>query len=254
MRAQSTPVPSKPQGEAAKQVMNLAKALAQNNQARKANFLDTMSKISDKGKPLSPRSQRLLGGLKGDQYKDIKAEHIPSERERQQAAAKAKMAAEKAEGSGGEQEVDDSDSPTSILRRAKSASMAAKKQMEEVNKILENSSKMLAAQFKGMSERKLKERIKISFDTFDTSKDGVLQVDEIQKALTGLGQPLTTEQATEFMRKHSSGEAKDGLTLHEFENVVRVMLFGDPEAISRVESGEDDEARRIIAEQQAAAV
>ena len=51
MRAQSTPVPSKPQGEAAKQVMNLAKALAQNNQARKANFLDTMSKISDKGEP-----------------------------------------------------------------------------------------------------------------------------------------------------------------------------------------------------------
>ena len=35
---------------------------------------------------------------------------------------------------------------------------------------------MLAAQFKGMSERKLKERIKISFDTFGTSKDGVLQV------------------------------------------------------------------------------
>ena len=58
------------------------------------------------GKPLSPRSQRLLGGLKGDQYKDIKAEHIPSERERQQAAAKAKMAAEKAEGSGGEQVAD----------------------------------------------------------------------------------------------------------------------------------------------------
>ena len=58
------------------------------------------------GKPLSPRSQRLLGGLKGDQYKDIKAEHIPSERERQQAAAKAKTAAENAAGSGGEEVAD----------------------------------------------------------------------------------------------------------------------------------------------------
>ena len=35
-------------------------------------FLETMDKISGKGKPMSPRSPRLLGGLKGQSYRRLK--------------------------------------------------------------------------------------------------------------------------------------------------------------------------------------
>ena len=66
--------------------------------------------------------------------------------------------------------------------------------MGQVNEILGQSSKLIANQFKGMSERRLKERIKISFDTYDTSKDGLLQADEVQKALTGLGSVCVCER------------------------------------------------------------
>ena len=86
----------------------------------KATFLQTMGKIGTKGnlsprcvlehmssnpppapRPssdthahLSCRSQRLLGGLSGAKYKDIKADFIPSERAKAEAAARAKRAAE----------------------------------------------------------------------------------------------------------------------------------------------------------------
>jgi Ca2+-binding EF-hand superfamily protein len=220
------------------------------NAARKADFMDTMSKIGSKGKPLSPRSQRLLGGLSGDKYKDLKAEHIPSEREKQRLAAKAKKAKEEAENAGEDEDDFNLDpnlaSPNTIIRRAKKAPEASKATMAQVNEILSQSSKLIANQFKGMSERRLKERIKISLDTYDTSKDGLLQADEVQKALTGLGQTLTMEQAHEFIRTNAQDHNPDALTLDDFERVVRLMLFGSEAGISRVQSSDTSEAASII--------
>ena len=46
----------------------------------KATFEEKVGKIAGARGSLSPRSQRLLGGLSGATYKNIKADYIPSER------------------------------------------------------------------------------------------------------------------------------------------------------------------------------
>jgi len=214
-----------------------------------------MGKIGTKGN-LSPRSQRLLGGLSGAKYKDIKADFIPSERAKAEAAARAKRAAEekarKAQAGSDEEGDDTADfegalSPTTILRRARKTSSAAKTQMAEAQNVLASSSKLIAEQFKGMSERKLRERIKITFDTYDVSGDGLLQVDELHGALTGLGQSVSMDEAAKFVAENGSylegapvkpGQEPDELTFDDFERVIRRMLFGDEHEISRLASAE----------------
>ena len=84
---------------------------------------------------------------------------------------------------------------------------------------------LLAKRFKGLKKECLKDEIKVVFETFDESGDGVLQADEVQQALRGMGQILTMEQANAFVTQYSSGGAVDGLTLGDFEHVVRLMLF-----------------------------
>jgi len=239
---------------------NPGASLAQRVGAQRGSFIDTMSKIQKTGKALSPRSQRLLGGLSGDQYKDIKADHIPRERERID-AAKAKKLKDEADAkrikSGAEEEEAEEagspNSPTTIIRRARRTSMSAKVQMAEVQTMLASTSKLLANQFRGMSERKLRERIRITFDTYDVSGDGFLQVSEVHDALTGLGQTLTLVEAQEFVRLNVQGDGNaPGLTISDFETVVRTMLFGDATGISRISSAGNGEAAAIIAAQEAA--
>ena len=53
-----------------------------------ATFEEKVCKIAGARGNLSPRSQRLLGGLSGASYKNIKADHIPSERAKIEAAAR----------------------------------------------------------------------------------------------------------------------------------------------------------------------
>ena len=64
---------------------------------RRAGVGALVERGAGKGRPLSARSQKVLGGLKGDQYKNIKADHIPRERERAEAAAKAKKVGQRCE-------------------------------------------------------------------------------------------------------------------------------------------------------------
>lgn len=189
------------------ELMNPPKAAVAAPEAPKT-FLEKMSKIGSKGH-LSPRSQRLLGGLSGAKYGDIKADFVPSEKAKIEAIAKAKKAEHEKvrklqageDSSENDQEAEEDEealSPGTILRRARRTSSVCKATMDEADKVLAASSKLIAAQFKGMSESKMRERIKITFDTYDLSKDGLLQVEELQRAFTSLGQTVTMEEVQQF--------------------------------------------------------
>lgn len=234
----------------------LAAANKKEDPPPKMSFLEKMGQIGGKGK-LSPRSQRLLGGLSGAKYSDIKADYVPSEKAKNEAFARAQKAEserlrrlEAGEDSAEEQDDDEEAelSPTTILRRAKRTSSACQTTMAQAQEALAASSKLIASQFKGMSESKLRARIKITFDTYDVSGDGLLQVEELHGALTGLGQTVTMEEAAEFVRVNAMDGTPDELTFGDFERVIRKMLFGDEAGISRVVSGEEPSAEASSAE------
>mmetsp|Transcript_21336 Transcript_21336/g.48203 ORF Transcript_21336/g.48203 Transcript_21336/m.48203 type:complete len:587 (-) Transcript_21336:230-1990(-) len=119
---------------------------------------------------------------------------------------------------------DSSESAEKVLSRLKTMRREVNAELVHTRTILAKSSALLVNQFRGMSESKLKERIKIAFDTYDTSKDGILQPNEVKEALRGLGQTLDDAAVEAFCSEHgTNGE----ISLSDFESMVRNALAGN---------------------------
>ncbi|EKX47537.1 hypothetical protein GUITHDRAFT_106524 [Guillardia theta CCMP2712] len=89
---------------------------------------------------------------------------------------------------------DSNSSGNATITRLKSVREDVESTLVLTQSILNETSSLLASQFRGMTSRELKSRVKLSFETYDTSKDGVLQPHEVKAALAGLGANLSDTQ------------------------------------------------------------
>mmetsp|Transcript_44976 Transcript_44976/g.66022 ORF Transcript_44976/g.66022 Transcript_44976/m.66022 type:complete len:385 (-) Transcript_44976:499-1653(-) len=108
-----------------------------------------------------------------------------------------------------------------VLSQLKATRQAMRHDMTAISSVVRGSSGLLQSHFRGLSSRQLSERIAIAFETYDTSRDGLLQVSELLQACLSFGMEVEEDEVGAFAEEYGSNSE---LNPQQFETMVRVAM------------------------------
>lgn len=180
------------------------------------SFDQVLMRVASADRPMSPRTRKLLGLLP--------------------------------QSHAGNQAVNGSVGTRGVLTHLKKTRETLAQDMAAVSSVLKNSGSLLQRHFRGLTSRQLSARIRITFQTYDRSNDGLLQFGELYEALTNFGMDVDEAEVGAFCDIYgTNGE----LNPRQFETMVRVAMGLDnaedvEEDWKRARSSEGDTSQTIV--------
>jgi len=110
-----------------------------------------------------------------------------------------------------------------VLRKASATQRELAHTLASLHKTLENASAHLHDYYKTVPAEELSERISITYQSFDTNRDGVMQASELSEALVEMGMHLSEEELQQLFEEYDA-DGNGTIELDEYEHIVRTSL------------------------------